>query len=533
MEDKIMSGSDEDIGKAFDRYQLIADLVNDNAPEDPAEVRILERQIADKSGLSVKTIKRYVNLFIESQLEGLSPKRTGRPGARVLTDEAVNFAAMLRKENPKRGLRNIIRCTELQFGLKKGDIKRSTMSDRLAKLGATRSNLDIAADDSAGPGGQRFQRENRNALWQSDFKHGIYVGGKKTYLISFIDDATRLVTHAEFCHSESIDSVFRCFRAAIEKNGKPNSVYFDNGSPFRSKAMLRAVSELGIKKIHCKAYCAKSKGKIEKYQQLADKFIGELAFQKVFNLPDLNYQWSNYLHTFYQDMSHSALGMTPLEAWSKNTASITFVNKEKLDNAFLRIDRGRKVDKAGCINFLGKKYFAANLGAFIGQKVDVIYDPIINKTWIVPANGIKLDAMLLKMKEFLPRKTQRNHLNLVEKQGGSQLLAAAEKDRQNKSAARERFCGLNNGISVSEESHAPLPENVEETRQPEASEFQQKHSGIANDHDSRDERRGRLIDFRGLNLADGQAMASSVKDATGSINQAISFRACLKGEGDN
>lgn len=52
---------------------------------------------------------------------------------------------------------------------------------------------------------RRFNRVGRNTLWQADLKYGPYLpdpthpGHKmRTFLVALIDDATRLVVHAEF-----------------------------------------------------------------------------------------------------------------------------------------------------------------------------------------------------------------------------------------------------------------------------------------------------------------------------------------------
>lgn len=527
------NGMDKRTEIAFNRFQLIAPLICNNEPEDARELRALAQLIAIQSGVSVKTIFRYVQNYTDQHLEGLLPKRTGRPGARVLSDEIVLYAAQLRKENPKRGLRNISRCAEIKFDLEKGSIKRSTLNDRLDKMGLSKSNLAIETGLS-GPGGRRFQRADMNALWQSDFKHGIYINGKKTYLISFFDDATRVITHSEFSFSESTDTVLRCFRKGIEKFGKPEAVYFDNGTPFRSHALLRTVSVLGIQKKHCKPYSSQSKGKVEKFHQIVDKFLAEVDLQHVYSLEDLNYHWSNFLNTFYMEMGHSALdGLTPLEAVKQSNVKPCFVDKAVLDNAFLHVVTGRRVDNSGCVNFKGKKYFTNDLSAFIGQKVDIVFDPILNKVWIVPLNGIKMEAMELVIKEFLSPKKQKKHLNLVDKNTKSEILAAAEINCQKNATAREHLFGLNADNSVSSERPASQTENVEITSQPSTSEIQRDQSGLVNDVDSRVERKKLLINFNGLNQANADSKTPATANVKESKTQVISFRSCLKSEGDS
>ena len=59
-------------------------------------------------------------------------------------------------------------------------------------------------------------------------------------------------------------------------------------------------------------------------------------------------------------------------AYRSDTNPLRFVEPNVLANAFLHCE-DRKVDKAGCISFMGKKYEVGLL--FIGRTVQVVYDP--------------------------------------------------------------------------------------------------------------------------------------------------------------
>jgi hypothetical protein len=59
---------------------------------------------------------------------------------------------------------------------------------------------------------RKFEAELPNDIWQSDVMHGPYVmvegRRRKTYLIAFIDDHSRLIPHAAFYLSENLDGLF-------------------------------------------------------------------------------------------------------------------------------------------------------------------------------------------------------------------------------------------------------------------------------------------------------------------------------------
>jgi putative transposase len=43
---------------------------------------------------------------------------------------------------------------------------------------------------------------------------------RKTFLIAFIDDASRLITHAQFFFHDNTTSMVNAFRSALFKRGK-------------------------------------------------------------------------------------------------------------------------------------------------------------------------------------------------------------------------------------------------------------------------------------------------------------------------
>ena len=72
-----------------------------------------------------------------------------------------------------------------------------------------------------------------NDIWQSDVMHGpkVPVGPKqrKSYLIAFLDDHSRLIVHAAFYLSENLGAFMHAFEIALAKRGLPVKLYVDNG----------------------------------------------------------------------------------------------------------------------------------------------------------------------------------------------------------------------------------------------------------------------------------------------------------------
>jgi hypothetical protein len=192
--------------------------------------------------------------------------------------------------------------------------------------------------------------------------------------VTFIDDATRLILHGEFYPMLDKVIVEDCFRKAIMKYGVPESVYFDNGSQYRTKWMSRACAKMGIRLLFARPYSPESTGKPERFNRVVDSFLAEVALEKPQTLDKLNELFQIWLEECYQNKPHSGLkdGNTPLAAYRSDKKPQKFLDPDVITNAFLHCEQ-RKVDKSGCISFEGKKYEVGI--SFIGCTVDVVYDP--------------------------------------------------------------------------------------------------------------------------------------------------------------
>jgi hypothetical protein len=115
-----------------------------------------------------------------------------------------------------------------------------------------------------------FAMQFANELWQADTMYGPSIKQsdgqwKKTFLIAFIDDASRVITHAEFFYRDNTENMVSAFRSALFKRGKPARLYFDNGSNYTSKEILQACVRLDIHLSHAPIRDGAAKGKIERF----------------------------------------------------------------------------------------------------------------------------------------------------------------------------------------------------------------------------------------------------------------------------
>ena len=361
---------------AEQRMQLLSPLLAEGL--DPAKARQIRLRICEQTGLSERTLRRYLSQYKTDGFGGLKPKSKGeRRNEDAIPPNILEQAILLRREIPNRSVAQIIQILEWEGRVQPGQIKRSTLQEKLAERGYSTRHMRMYAQN--GVAARRFQQKHRNRLWHSDIKYGLYLpigkdeAKKQVYLVTFIDDATRFVLHGEFYPTFDQVIVEDCFRKAILKYGIPEAVYFDNGSQYRTKWMNRACAKMGIRLLFAKPYSPEATGKVERFNRVVDAFLSEAALEKPKSLEKLNELFWVWLEECYQNKPHSGLdGKSPETVYRSDKKPLKFIDPDIVANAFLHSEE-RKVDKAGCISFEGKKYEVGL--SFIGCTVDVVYDP--------------------------------------------------------------------------------------------------------------------------------------------------------------
>lgn len=361
---------------ATERMQLIAPLLGSHV--DQAERQQIMATICAQSGVSDRTVRRYIARYQAEGFEGLKPRSRSYRWTDAIPEEIVNAAIQLRREAPHRSVRQIIQVLELEHRVPSGTLKRSTLQERLAAAGYSTRQMRLYR--GGGVAARRFQRRHRNELWQSDIKYGPHLpigangAAQQVYLSVVIDDATRFVVHAAFYPTQDQTIVEDSLRQAMRRYGVPQRLYFDNGRQYRSRQMARIGAKLGIRVVYTKPFAPESKGKVEKFNRLVDDFLAEAALERPRTLQHLNELFDVWLRECYQSQPHSAVPQfpSPEAAFRGDPEPLRMVDIDTLTTAFLRVDT-RKVDKVGCISFGNRKY---EVGVtWVGQTVDVVYDP--------------------------------------------------------------------------------------------------------------------------------------------------------------
>ena len=378
--------------EALKRYQMIAPLLDESLDE--GKRRQLREEIAERYDISKRSIYRYEEKYREGAFDGLRPMNREKRRSQALPDnyeEIVGEAIQLKREVPRRSVRQIIKILESEGYAPPGVIKASTLQRYLynAGLGVKQMKRYTEKRETTS---RRFCRAHRNELWQGDIKYGPDIrlsDGRliKTYLSSLIDDHSRYIIQSEFYDNQRQEVVEDTFHKAILKHGKCDSCYLDNGTQYTSNQLHTALAKLGIRVLHAKIRACESKGKIEKFHQKVDQFIAEIKVAHVHSLEELNRRWKIFLEQDYQKEAHDGIreyyksygvtvpsgGISPLQEWNRDTRGLVFLDTTVVSEAFLHHET-RRLDNAGCFSFGDVRYEAS--AALANAEVEIVYDPM-------------------------------------------------------------------------------------------------------------------------------------------------------------
>ena len=382
--------------QALKRYRMIAPLLDPDI--DNAKRCQMREEIAEKEGVSKRTIYRYEAGYRNDQFDGLVPMNREKRRSQKLPEnweEIVGEAIELKREVPKRSVRQIILILEVEGWAPPGVIRPSTLQRYLynAGLGVKQMKRCTEARKTSS---RRFCRAHRLELLQGDIKYGPKIRTKdgkliKTYLSSLIDDHSRFIVQAEFYDNQRKEIVEDTFHKAVLKVGTWDASYLDNGKQYVSPQLEASCAKLGIRIFHAKPYACQSKGKIEVYHKSVDRFIAEIQAAHVHSVSELNEKWKVFLEQDYQKKPHEGIreyyesldvevppaGITPEMEWNRDERRQKFLDVATVSEAFTHHET-RVIDKAGCFDFEGRKYEAS--AALAGLKAEIVFDPLNTET---------------------------------------------------------------------------------------------------------------------------------------------------------
>jgi transposase InsO family protein len=248
---------------------------------------------------------------------------------------------------------------------------------------------------------KRFETDNINELWLSDFMHGpqISMGNRtqKSILCAIIDDHSRMVVGYGFHAAETISVLTEVLKEALSAHGIPKRLYVDNGSAFSSDLLARSCALAGISLIHSKPYDSPSRGKIERFfRTVRERFL--TGIQEVMNQDELSQAFALWLRDDYHHRLHSGISERPLDRYNASAGRVHIrrLSSAELDEMFL-VRYERIVNNDATISFKGSLYEVPP--AYIRQRIEIRHPVDDTGELYLYDNGVRVGRVKLLNKQ--------------------------------------------------------------------------------------------------------------------------------------
>jgi len=330
-----------------------------------------------RTQLGQKTIESWYYRWRKNGIDGLIPQQRNDRGCSKLPAPVQEAILQAKRDNPRRSIRQIRQLLESTGLVAQGSVSHSAIHRLLQQQG-----LSQMAGSASQPEEKRsFVAESVGAIWYGDVMHAtlrVPVNGqlRKTYLVSLMDDASRLITHSAFCLGETALDIEGVLKQALLKRGVPIKLVVDNGAAYRSHTLQGICARLGIHLVYCRPYTPTSKGKIERWHRtFRAQFLSEIDERQITHLDDLNARLWAWLEQIYHRAPHAGLGgLTPLARYQQDLPKIRSLGSRavQLDALFYHREK-RFVRKDGTVSYLGQRFEVPYV--LSGKTVMLVVDP--------------------------------------------------------------------------------------------------------------------------------------------------------------
>lgn len=369
---------------ALFRYGLIADLV-----QLPSHHRGLYKLLEEKAlreyeipgtlrrHVAVETMRGWLRDYRRGGFDALLPKvRSDRGAARAIPPRVLDLLCELKDAEPDLSIPLVIQKARQEHPTIVTDeleLPLSTVHRLLARRGLTKRRKD----DGTSKDRRRFEYDDANELWMSDVMYGpkLRVDGRlrQTYLIGFLDDATRMIPHATFALTERTAAYLPALEHAIRRRGIPKRLYVDNGAAFRSHHLALVCAKLGIALIHATPRSPQGKGKMERwFRTVRMQLMPTIDGAAPLTLDALNRRLAAWIEGEYHHAVHRGLGgETPADRWARTSEHVRMPDPD-IGESFL-FDAKRRVARDRTVMLDGVAFEVD--AALVGQVVLLRYDP--------------------------------------------------------------------------------------------------------------------------------------------------------------
>lgn len=367
---------------ALFRFGVIGDLVHLPPGTKGMSARLREKAEIDyripgstRGRVASETIRDWLKGYRKGGLDALRPKVRGDQGrSRALPREVSDLLLAIKDGNAELSVQLVIREALATGKVPEGvTLAPSTVHRLLSRAG-------LMAKEAGAPttkDHRRFVFEKAGDLWMSDVMHGpsVMVEGRrrKSYLIAFVDDATRVIPFAAFALAENTAAYLPVLKEAVLRRGAARRLFVDNGAAFRSHQLALVCAKLGVTLIHARAYHPEAKGKMERwFRTVRMQLLPLLQPADLASLDALNRRLWTWVEGEYHRSPHRGLAdATPLDRWAALADEVRYLGPD-IDDLFLQ-EAKRKVARDRTVSLSGTVYEVD--AALVGEAVTLRYDP--------------------------------------------------------------------------------------------------------------------------------------------------------------
>jgi transposase InsO family protein len=200
----------------------------------------------------------------------------------------------------------------------------------------------------------RFQAEQPNECWQSDFTHYRLVDGTDVELITWLDDHSRYALHVSAHRAITGPIVLATFRRSIAEHGIPASTLTDNGMVYTTRfsggkggrnSFEHELRRHNITQKNSRPNHPTTCGKVERFQQTLKRWLRKQPRQPA-TIAELQALIDRFVEDYNQHRPHSSLAhrATPAVAYTARPKATP--NSDRSTDTHYRV-RHDRVDIAG------------------------------------------------------------------------------------------------------------------------------------------------------------------------------------------
>ena len=223
-----------------------------------------------------------------------------------------------RQEHPCWGGRKLKAYLE-----RRGEIcipSASTVTAILHRHGLISKEASLAATPF-----KRFERENPNDLWQTDFKgHFMMLDGNRCHPLTVTDDMSRFNLCISAKDNERLPGVVESFLLLFKKYGLPLAILCDNGKPWGTGSYFGGYTnfevllmDFGILPIHGRPWHPQTQGKEERFHGTLKREL--LMREKIKDLSNAQKRFDAFRKEYNEVRPHCALNYdVPADKYKKS-----------------------------------------------------------------------------------------------------------------------------------------------------------------------------------------------------------------------